>query len=272
LAYRSLSLERGLAILSCFSGERPVLGIADIADELGMGRSTTHRYVITLVALGYMQQEKDGRKYRLGLRCTDLGMLVLDRGGLGELAWRYLAELRDTASASASLAVLDGDEIVLLACARSYRRGQCKVDPEFRMRKGSRLPAYCTSLGKVLLAATLTPDIERKAIDRIELKKRAPGTITSKRQLGKELRGVRDSDMLAVCDQELAGGLQTIAVPLLREGEVVAALGLATYGLGATREELIDRLAPTLRRIAQRVSGLSGWSDPARPSEPERKR
>jgi DNA-binding IclR family transcriptional regulator len=73
----SQSLERGLAILGCFTPERPVLGISDIADELGMSRTTIHRYVITLVALGYLEQDAS-RKYRLGLRPTDIGMVALD--------------------------------------------------------------------------------------------------------------------------------------------------------------------------------------------------
>jgi IclR-like helix-turn-helix domain-containing protein len=73
----SRSLERGLAILGCFTSKRPILGIADIAGALGMSRSTTHRYVITLVALGYLEQGAS-RKYRLGLRVTDLGMSALN--------------------------------------------------------------------------------------------------------------------------------------------------------------------------------------------------
>ncbi len=85
----SQSLERGLAILGCFTPARPVLGIADIADELGMSRSTTHRYVITLVALGYLEQGAS-RKYRLGLRVTDLGMSALNSTGLREHARPYL--------------------------------------------------------------------------------------------------------------------------------------------------------------------------------------
>ena len=89
----SQSLERGLAILGCFTPERPVLGIADIADELGMSRSTTHRYVITLVALGFLEQGAS-RKYRLGLRVTDLGMSALNSTGLREHARPYLEELR----------------------------------------------------------------------------------------------------------------------------------------------------------------------------------
>jgi DNA-binding IclR family transcriptional regulator len=93
----SQSLERGLAILGCFTPERPVLGIADIADELGMSRSTTHRYVITLVALGYLEQGAS-RKYRLGLRVTDLGMSALNATGLREHAHPYLEELRQRTS------------------------------------------------------------------------------------------------------------------------------------------------------------------------------
>ena len=81
----SQSLERGLAILCCFDPEHPVLGIVDIAQELGMSRSTTHRYVITLAALGYLQQGP-GRKYRLGMRVTDLGLSAMSGMGLREHA------------------------------------------------------------------------------------------------------------------------------------------------------------------------------------------
>src|ERR1700709_742050 len=84
----SQSLERGLAILSCFTPKRPVLGIADIADELGMSRSTTHRYVITLLALGYLEQGAS-RKYRLGLRVTDLGIAALNSTRMPQHAQPY---------------------------------------------------------------------------------------------------------------------------------------------------------------------------------------
>src|ERR1700734_4537490 len=101
----SQSLERGLAILGCFTPERPVLGIADIADDLGMSRSTTHRYVITLVALGYLQQGAS-RKYRLGLGVTNLGMAALSSTSLREHAHQYLQELSRQSTYTVSLAVL----------------------------------------------------------------------------------------------------------------------------------------------------------------------
>src|SRR5271166_1897699 len=107
----SQSLERGLAILTCFTPERPVLGIADIADDLGMTRSTTHRYVTTLTALGYLEQGAS-RKYRLGIRVTDLGMSAMSSTGLREHARPYLEELRQHTHYTVSLAVLDGPEIL----------------------------------------------------------------------------------------------------------------------------------------------------------------
>src|SRR6476660_9593653 len=127
----SQSLERGLAILSCFTPKRPVLGIADIADELGMSRSTTHRYVITLVALGYLEQGAS-RKYRLGLRVTDLGMSALNSTGLREHARPYLEALRQRTSSPVTLSVLDGPEILYVDRARSFRRGQNKIDLNLR--------------------------------------------------------------------------------------------------------------------------------------------
>src|SRR5580658_10730907 len=123
----SQSLERGLAILGCFTPEKPVLGIADIADDLGMSRSTTHRYVITLVALGYLEQGAS-RKYRLGLHVTDLGMSALNSTSLREHSQPYLDELRRRTGYTINLAVLDGPEILYIDRARSFRRGQSKID------------------------------------------------------------------------------------------------------------------------------------------------
>ncbi len=152
----SQSLERGLAILGCFTPKRPVLGIADIADELGMSRSTTHRYVITLVALGYLEQGAS-RKYRLGLRVTDLGMSALNSTGLREHAHPYLEELRQRTSYTTSLGVLDGRR-------HPVRRPRAQLPPRPEQASTSTctparaLPAYCTSMGKLLLANLPEPE------------------------------------------------------------------------------------------------------------------
>jgi IclR family pca regulon transcriptional regulator len=165
-----------------------VLGIADIADELDMSRSTTRRYVLTLTALGYLEQGSQ-RKYRLGLRVTDLGLSALNGTGLREHAHSYLEELRQRSTYTASLAVLDGSEIVYVDRARSLRRGQSEID--LGLAPGSRLPAYCTAMGKLLLANL--PDTERREIlTSMKLTKRGPNTITSKEALRDELAEVRE--------------------------------------------------------------------------------
>ena len=173
-----------------------MLGIADIADGLGMSRSTTHRYVITLVALGYLEQGTS-RKYRLGLKVTDLGMAALNSTGLREHAHEYLEELRQRTSYTASLAVLDGADILYVDRVQSFRRGQSKID--LGLHPGSRLPAYCTATGKLLLA-NLPEDEQREILASMKLTKRGPNTITSKEALRGELDAVLDEEF-AVNDE-----------------------------------------------------------------------
>jgi IclR family pca regulon transcriptional regulator len=251
----SQSLERGLAILSCFTPKRPVLGIADIADELGMSRSTTHRYVITLVALGYLEQGAS-RKYRLGLRVTNLGMSALNSTGLREHAHPYLEELRQRTSYTTSLAVLDGTEVLYIDRVRSFRRGQGRVDLD--LHPGSRLPAHATAMGKMLLANLPEPE-QRELLGSMKLAKRGPNTITSKKALRDELDEVREEGF-AVNDEELAPNLYAIAAPVRNEGrEVVAAVNVAAHSSVISLEEMVDALSPHLLSTADRISARLGY-------------
>jgi IclR family pca regulon transcriptional regulator len=251
----SQSLERGLAILGCFTPKRPVLGIADIADDLGMSRSTTHRYVITLVALGYLEQGAS-RKYRLGLRVTDLGMSALNSTGLREHAHPYLEELRQRTSYTTSLGVLDGTDVLYVDRVRSFRRSQSKIDLE--LHTGSRLPAHASSIGKLLLA--YLPDAEqRDLIGEMKLTKRGPNTITSKKALREELDEIRSAGF-AVGDQELAAELYAIAAPVRNEArEVVAAVNLSAPAGMISLEELVDALGPHLITTTDRISARLGY-------------
>ena len=251
----SQSLERGLAILACFTPDRPVLGIANIADELGMSRSTTHRYVITLVALGYLEQGAS-RKYRLGLKVTDLGMSALNATGLSEHAHPYLEELRQRTSYTTSVAVLDGPEIVYVDRVRSLRRGQGAVD--LNLHPGSRLPAYCTAMGKLLLAY-LPENEQGELITEMKLTKQGPNTITSKKALVAELDEIQ-SEGFAVNDEELVPELHSIAAPVRNEArEVVAAVNLAAHTSMISLSELVDALSPHLVSTADRISARLGY-------------
>jgi IclR family transcriptional regulator, pca regulon regulatory protein len=251
----SQSLARGLAVLSCFTPERPVLGIADIGDQLDMRRSTVHRYAITLVALGYLEQDSS-RKYRLGLRVTDLGMSALRSTGLREHAHSHLEQLRLRTGYTASLAVLDGTDILYVDRVRRLRRESDSID--LGLSPGSRLPAYCTAMGKLLLAHV--PEAEQdRLLAEMKLAKRAPNTITAKTPLREELRRVREDDF-AVNDQELAAGLHAIAAPVRDESrEVVAAVALATGAARVSLEDLVDALGPHLISTADQISARLGW-------------
>ncbi len=251
----SQSVKRGLAILGCFTPERSVLGIAEIADELGMSRSTTHRYVITLVALGFLEQGAN-RKYRLGLRVTDLGMSALNSTGLREHSRRYLEKLRRQTSHTVNLAVLDGAEVLYVDRARSFRQGQHKID--LNVRVGSRLPAYCTSLGKVLMAHLSAAD-QSKAIAVTELVKRGPNTIKTKKALLAELEHVREQGF-AVNDEEMVKSLRSIAVPIRGERrEVVAAINLVAHADTISVAEMVDQGLPHLLATADQISARLGY-------------
>ena len=252
----SQSLERGLAILSYFTSSRPTLGIADIADGLGMSRSTTHRYVITLVALGYLEQGAS-RKYRLGPRVTDLGISAIDSTGLRERAHPSLEELRQRTSHTASLAVLDGDEVLYVDHARGFRRDQGKIDLD--LSPGSRLPAHCTAMGKLLLAY-LPEHEQRELLASLQLTKHGPNTITAKQTLREQLEQIR-KDGLAVNDQELDPELRSIAAPVRdRTGAVRAAVNLAAPSSAVALAELVDALGPQLVATADNISAQLGYS------------
>jgi IclR family pca regulon transcriptional regulator len=251
----SQSLERGLAILCCFDPQRPVLGIVDIAQELGMSRSTTHRYVITLAALGYLEQGP-GRKYRLGLRVTGLGLSTMSETGLREHARADLEELCQRTGFTVSLAVLDGPEILLLERLRGARRLLQRAEPG--IAEGSRMPAHCTAAGKLLLAYLPEP-AQRELIGELQLEKHGPNTIKSKTALRTELAQIRE-DGLAVDDQEFADGLYAIAAPLRSDtGDTVAAIGMTAHSRTIDLADLIDALGPHLISTADRISARLGY-------------
>jgi IclR family pca regulon transcriptional regulator len=253
----SQSLERGLAILRNFTPEHPALGIADIADELGMSRSTTHRYVITLLALGYLEQDAS-RKYRLGPRVTDLGMAALNSTGLREHVRPYLEELRQSTTYSASLGVLDAKDVLLVDRLRSFNGAHGLAG--LNLHAGSRVPPYCTSVGKLLLANL--PERERhELLAEMSLAKHGPNTIISKTALREELEDIYDAG-LAVDDEELATGVYSIAAPIRDETrETVAAVALATPSRAISLAELVDVLGPHLVSAAERISVELGYRD-----------
>jgi IclR family transcriptional regulator, pca regulon regulatory protein len=256
----SQSLERGLAILSAFKPAKPLMGISELARALDLNRSTTHRYVGTLAALGYLEQDGPTRKYRLGHRVLDLGFSAINSMELPELARPHLQHLSDETGLTVNMAILDETEIIYVERVRSSGRGQSEID--LNLHVGSRLPAYCTSMGKVLLAF-LPDDARAAALDATKLVSRGPNTVTQRRRLESELERVRESG-IAVNNEELAYGLRSIAVPVRgRSGEVEAAINIAVHRTMVSLETLTKRLAPALQRTTRAISAKAGYREGA---------
>lgn len=254
----SQSLERGLMILSSFSEARIVLGIADLARSLELNKSTTYRYVATLAKLGYLQQDPYTRKYSLGTKVIDLGFAALNSMELTQVAARHLQALSDETGYSASMAILDGPDIVYVDRRRSQRGGGLALDLDLHV--GTKLPAYCTAMGKVLLAYR-EPVLLRSLLDRTDFARHTAKTITAREQLMMVLTQVRQAG-IATSDEELALGVRSVAAPVRdRSGNVIAAVNTAVHltAWNASIEQIAHRLGRPLIRTTAEISARLGY-------------
>jgi IclR family transcriptional regulator, pca regulon regulatory protein len=175
---------------------------------------------------------------------------VLGSLELREIAAPYLRRLTDTTGHTSNLAIRDDTDVILIDRVRR-RPGRCHL--EFRLHTGSRIPAYCSATGKVLLAYLPRPDLDQ-LLERIDLIQRGPRTVTGKKALLAELDQVRHTG-LAVNDEELESALRSIAAPVrARSGEVVAAVNVSIPWSPATMSELISRLGPTVQATAAEIA------------------
>jgi IclR family pca regulon transcriptional regulator len=232
----SVSLERGLTILSAFSSSRPVLGIADLARIAGVTKSTAHRYVATL---------------------ANLGFAAIESMDLTRVAAPLLQSLADETGFTVSMAVCESRDVVYVDRRRSGRRNTLAID--LNLHVGSRLPAYCTALGKAILAFK-EPQALRQILERSDMARRGPNTITNREQLMVTLAKVRQNG-IAVNDEELAPGLRSFAAPIRdRTGEVIAAVNVAVHmsAAPASLEALTAQVEPHLRRTAREISQRLG--------------
>jgi IclR family transcriptional regulator, pca regulon regulatory protein len=252
----SRTLEGGLAILGCFTPQRPVLGTTEIAEALGMSVATAHRLIRTLADEGYLEQAESSRSYRLTLRATELGMASVNETGLCRHARPHLEELARHVGHTVALGVLDGPDVLLIDLAGSARGLRCPASEA--LHAGSLLPAHCTAIGKTLLAG-LPRRRGLKLISEMELSKRGPRTITSKAALREVLEDVR-REGLAINDEELDAGTCAVAAPVRdRSGDVVAAVSVLAHHGRIELQELLGQSASRLLASTWRVSTSLGW-------------
>jgi IclR family pca regulon transcriptional regulator len=245
------SLARGLSVIRAFAQQRARVSIAQLSARTGIPRAAVRRVLYTLRTLGYVGSD-DGRTFVLQPRILALGYAYLSSAPLATSAQPLLDQVSQAIHESCSLAVLDGDDIMYVARASSSRRIM-SID----LGVGSRLPAYCTSMGRVLLAHLPRPDFVAY-LRRVKFLPHTGRTELSKDKLASILEAVR-ANGYAVVDQELEIGLRSIAVPVADStGKVAAALNVGTQAARVTLGELEKRFLPLLRVAARDIGMLLG--------------
>jgi IclR family transcriptional regulator, pca regulon regulatory protein len=222
---------KGLAVIETFSAERQRLSIAEAAAETGMDRATVRRCLLTLAELGYANY--DGKYFSLTPRILRLGTACLATMPLPNIVQPYLDRLSQDIGQSTSVSILDDWEIVYVARASQQRLMSISLMP------GSRLPAYCTSMGRVMLAAL--PESQAKDIlKRRPPVKRTPFSLTSTAEIMHTLTKVK-KDGFAINNQEIEVGLRSIAVPILdSRGRLAGALNTGVAAVHDDASELRD--------------------------------
>ena len=210
---------KALELLSVFSFREPRLSLADLAMRTGIPRATAFRLLSTLEQSGFLAKEHGA--YQLGIKCFVLGNIVAGGLDLRETAHPHLAALRDSTRETTQLAILDHWQVVYL------ERMLSPLPVGFmRSRAGAILPAYCTGLGKTLLAFRPEGEVEAWAATQT-FTALTPRTITSAKRLMRELRAIRERGY-GLDEEEREKGVCCIAAPVRsHSGQVVAAISVA---------------------------------------------
>lgn len=240
------SLARGLAVLRCFADEQRPMTIAQASRATGLSRPAVRRCLHTLVRLGYAVQ--DGTRYSLRPKVLALGHAYLTSSPLAARAQPLLDHLRDTLHESCSLGVMEEDSVYYVARAEVARI------MSITLRVGSRLPLYCTSMGRVLLAARSHAE-QMAYLQRTKLQPLTSRTVTDPEQLMAVFRRVAE-DGYAIVDEELEVGLRSIAVGVRGRSGLVTAANVGTQAARMSLAEMHSRLLPGLRRFARSLESV----------------
>jgi IclR family pca regulon transcriptional regulator len=242
------SLARGLAVINAFSQQRPQQSISQLSVKTSIPRAAVRRCLITLSRLGYVGHDPERRTFMLRPKVLNLGYAYLSSIPLVAMAQPVLDRLSQRLHESSSVAVLEDGEIAYIARSRASRRIM-SVD----LGIGSRLPAYCTSLGRVLLAGLAADDLKAYLAE-LKSVRYTPFTVVGKEGLRAAIDAVR-RDGFSIVDQELEMGLRSIAVPITDiRGQVIAALNASTNASILPLAQFRSTFLPALRHAASELN------------------
>jgi IclR family pca regulon transcriptional regulator len=229
------SLERGMAVIQVFSRERPALTLSEVANLTGITRATARRILLTLEKLGHVRSDSSLN--------------------LSELALPLMETLVEETHESCSAATLDLPDVVYVARVPTRRI------MSITLSVGTRLPAHCTSMGRVLLAS-LSPDQLDRYLATAELEQWTGRTITDPDRMRTVLEETRQRGW-ALVDQELEIGLRSVAAPIRRGAETIAALNVSSAVSRVSLDDLRRRILPPLVATADTISNALTQQGPA---------
>jgi IclR family pca regulon transcriptional regulator len=238
------SVDKAMQVLMVFSAEESELTVSRVAELTGLTRATARRILLTFVRLGFAAAREN--RFRLTPKVLRLGYGYLSSAPWWESAEPHMRSLSGELQESSSLATLDGGEIVYLARVPSPR------SVAITLNIGSRLPAYPTSLGRVLLAALPDEKLDRY-LERVELRALTPHTVTDPDRLRAVLHRVRE-DGYALIDEEREVGVRSVAAGVRDRDGVIAALNISVNAARMSAEELRERCAPMVIEHADAIS------------------
>jgi IclR family pca regulon transcriptional regulator len=248
------SLSRGLAVLSVLSEGPSPLNLTELSYKIHLSKSTVQRLTYTLQKLGYLDRDGETKKFRLGHKTLSLGLSVMKNLDLRKVAFPYLDKSSKEIGETVNLAILDGTEIVYV------ERIKTQQILNINLQVGSRLPAYCTSMGKAMLAF-LPEDRLKQVLKKMELTPLTPYTVKLRKDLIKELEGVRIRGF-ATNNEELSIGLRSVAAPVRNfTGEVIAAVNIAVPSIRVSQKKLETVLATKVVETANKISFILGHRD-----------
>lgn len=241
------SFARGLSVIRAFGADAPRQTLTEVARRCGLTRAGARRILLTLQTLGYVRAE--GRLFELTPKILDLGFAYISSQPLWQFAEPLVLQLSNDLKESSSISVMDGGDIVFVV------RVPVRKVMNATLGIGSRLPAWSTAMGRVLLASM--PIEERdKLIEQAELIPYTHRTVRSRDDLRAQVEQARRQHW-ALVDQELEDGVVSVAAPITgRDGKVVAAINLSTHANRTSPQLLVEQGLPRLQETAQSLSRL----------------
>jgi IclR family pca regulon transcriptional regulator len=239
------TLAKGLAVLGSFGRQRPSMTLSEAAQAVDLSRATARRVLRTLAELGYVEQS--GRQFALAPRILDLGFAYLSAQNWIDRARPLLQALSERLHETSSASILQGTEVVYVARIPARRIMSATL------AVGSRLPAFHTSMGRVMLGYLDDAEVWRR-LKSIRVEPYTPATITDLQALIERVREDHEQGF-SIVDEELERGLRSIAVPVVtRDGQPLGAINMSTHSTRTTREAMRAQFLPELRAVAEQIS------------------